>query len=345
LTTVIQPATGAGLLFTQQGVGTTPGYSALDDRRSNSGSLQEGVYGTPTLVTAGGVANTPDADFMVTQRAAGANLSIDVNMPSGGFAYVQGDTISGQGLYTVPVHASNINEAIAAADATNPRVDSVILELQDNVHDGSGGNGARTRVLTGTPTPGATLANRSGAVALPGSALLLADVLVGNGVTTLANAVMRDRRKWARGAYLKILRNSNAAAGNDYTTTSTTDVLIDGTNLQPRIECSGAPLRISLRSSVQNLNATDLVDISYKIDGAAIDGGALFELTSAVAGQDVPFSALTDTIPAAGSHLVAPYWHVNLGTGKLLAQSGVALVFVVEELVRQNTANNVVTTG
>jgi hypothetical protein len=300
------------------------------------------VYGTPTLVTAGGVANVACADFMVTQRAAGANMSVDVNMPAGGFAYVQGDTINGQGLYTVPVHSSNINEVIAGSDPTNPRVDQIILEIQDNVLDASAGNDARTRVVQGTPTGGATLANRSGAAALPGSALLLADVLVGAAVTSVGNAVVRDRRKWARGAFLRIVRT----AGN-YTTTSGSLVEIDATNLKPRIECSGAPLRVSLLGYAFS-SGGNLIGCGLFLDGAGVDSTTnITNVNTTAANEALPIGYAYVTTPAAGSHLLSPTYTdtTGLNTVTLNATAASPLVFVVEELVRQNAVNNTVTSG
>jgi hypothetical protein len=90
-------------------------------------------------------------------------------------------------LYPVPPHSAVINETITAAHASLPRVDAVILELQDNTHDASGGNLARTRVVAGTATAGATLDNARdgshGGATIPSNALHLADILVGAGVT------------------------------------------------------------------------------------------------------------------------------------------------------------------
>lgn len=344
MTTQIVPASGAGCLMTQQGIGTTPGYSALDDRRQFSPAFQEGVYGTSTLVTAGGVSNVTAADFMVTQRAVGANMSVDVNMPTGGQAYVQGDTLSGgaQGLYGVPVHSANINEAIAAADPSNPRVDQLILEVQDNAIDGSGGNQARTRVLTGTPSPGATLTNRTGAAALPGSALLLADVLVGAGVSSVGNAVIRDRRKWARGAFLRIARTSA-----NYSTGAGTLAAIDGTNLNPRIECSGAPVRVWLETTAHNSSA-DIVTTGLQIDGTAVDGtSAIGTMQSPTGGVVEPGGYRYLTIPSAGSHQFTPTFAAGgIGTATLNASTVNPLVFIIEELLRSNAQNNNgVTTG
>lgn len=346
MTTTITPGAGDGVLITQQGIGTSPGYSALDIRRLFSGSLQEGVYGTSTLVTAGGVSNVAAADFMVTQRASGANLSVDINMPGGGMAFVQGDSIAGQGLYGVPVAASNINEAIAAADLTNPRLDQVILEVQDNVLDASGGNLARTRVLTGTPGSTVTLNSRAGAATLPGSALLLADVLVPANATTVPNSNIRDRRKWARGAFAS---GAGSQSGADYTTTATSFTNVDSTRLSFRIECSGAPLQLSFHGTGYNtVNSANAV-FSVGIDGTTV-GGASDGITSAIATANVPFAIDWVTIPIAGSHIVAAFFAAVSSTAgivnKMTTIAGGAPVLRVREVIALNAQNNNgVTTG
>jgi hypothetical protein len=323
MTTTISASVGAGIAFTQQGQGTTPGYSALDLRRSDSLGLQEGVLNA--------------SDFMVVQRGAGATMSVDIGMPAGGFACVQGDTIAGQGLYTVPVHSATINEAIAAADATNPRVDQVILEILDNVHDGTGGNRAQTRVLTGTATVGATLTNRTGAVALPANACLLADVLVGAAAASITNTVIRDRRKWARGAHVFIVRNT----GN-YTTVSGSYVEVDTTNLKPRVECSGAPVRIKM-SSYAAISAVTTAFFNYFLDGVSASQARGIQET--VAGANQPTTFEWETTPAAGSHQFSLAFLTTSGTLTLAATAADQLLFSVEEVVRQNTANNSTTSG
>src|SRR5262245_29233838 len=103
MATTISPGTGHAPLFTQAGTGASPGYDAIDHRRAWSAGLQEGVY------SAGA--------FEVTQRGLGANLSVDIAASThehGIAALVQGDAISGQGLYTVAPHSGVINEAIGA---------------------------------------------------------------------------------------------------------------------------------------------------------------------------------------------------------------------------------------
>lgn len=335
MTTTIVPATGAGALFTQQGVGTSPGFSATDERRSNSGGLQEGVLGSGASAQ----------DFMAQQRIAGANMSVDITMPTGGFAYVQGDTITGQGLYCVPVHSANINEIIGTADPTNPRIDQIILEVQDNVLDASGGNLARTRVVAGTATGGANLTNRTGAAALPGSALLLADVLVGAAAASITNSVIRDRRKWARGAYSRTFRTGGA----NLTTTSASMAEVDATNLKPRLECSGAPLRVLLMCSIQHSIANGLMLLGLAQDGTLFDSSttAEWQLQGTNSAGGTIFTVTEwHTVPSAGSHQISPQFAiVTAGTMTIFQSTGSPATFVVQEMVQQNTANNTVTTG
>lgn len=340
MTTTIVPGSGQGALLTQQGPGTSPGYSALDIRRLYTGALQEGVYGTSTTVTAGGVSGVAAADFMVTQRGAGANLSVDINMPGGGMAFVQGDTIAGQGLYGVPVAAANINEAIGAADLTNPRVDQVILEVQDNVLDASGGNLARTRVLTGTPTSGATLTNRSGAPTLPGSALLLADVLVAANATTIPNSAIRDRRKWARGAHWfnRVVYSSSQALGAGLNVFAP----VDPTNFYPRIECSGLPLEIAL-DVVLGSSVNQNILFQLRVDGAN-QPTHQFYVQSNVA--TVGLRHVWSYSPTAGSHLLGLEATGSTATAPTIVGDGsTETTMTIRESLTLSGANATVTSG
>lgn len=133
------------------------------------------------LIREGVVATT---DLAVSQRAAGANMSVDV---AAGAAWIQGDdNVAAQPTYRVRSD-SVVNLAIAAADATNPRIDRVIAEVLDATFSGTQ-RLWRLRVITGTPTAGATLANLTGAAAIPNNALLLANALIPATATTVTNA-------------------------------------------------------------------------------------------------------------------------------------------------------------
>lgn len=285
-------------------------------------------------------------DFMVQQRLAGANMQVEITCPAGGMAAVQGDTISGQGLYDIPVHSANVLETIGTADPSNPRVDQVILEVQDNVLDASGGNLARTRVLPGTPTGGANLTNRTGAAVLPGSALLLADVLVGAGAGSITNSVIRDRRKWARGA--SVVRTRTSGDTSAYSSGVWGDV--DNVNLKPRIECSGAPVKVRLAGVAASTTAGTHL-LGYAIDGD-LTGSTISPrqrlITVALSTNYLIELSWTIT-PAPGSHLFAAIERALSGNLILIAGNtsgnGSQIEFGVEEIVRQDAANNTVTTG
>ena len=180
----IAPALGRGLDFAQ---GFPGGYDAIDLRRAMSLGLQEGP------VTAGA--------YKVTQKSTGANMSVDVATDQGAFL-VQGDDVANQGLYHVAPTVLKANIDVSAADATNPRVDQVVLEARDDAHKGDGITRARVYVLAGTPTSGATLDNAAGVTsraAVPSSTALLAEFIVAANAVTISTASIRDRRSAVQG--------------------------------------------------------------------------------------------------------------------------------------------------
>lgn len=154
----------------------TGSYSAKKDRRVNSAMvLQEGIV--------------QKGHFAVSQRGAGANLSVDV---SSGEAWVKGDSATDQGYYHV-VNDATVNATISAANATNPRIDAVVLAVNDSTEVG-GSDSYLIEVIAGTPTAGATLANLKG-VPTPGATkLLLSYVLVAAAGTKVENAAIGGLR-------------------------------------------------------------------------------------------------------------------------------------------------------
>jgi hypothetical protein len=132
-------------------------------------------------------------DLRVSQRAAGANMTVDV---SAGTAWIMGDTTPlAQPQYRCRNDAV-VNLAIGAAHATLPRIDMVVAEVLDSTFTGAS-NLWRLRVVAGTAGVGSTLDNRTGAAALPDTAILLADVLVAAADTAISDAEIRDRRPYA----------------------------------------------------------------------------------------------------------------------------------------------------
>lgn len=320
--TTISPSLGEGLAFLQAGVGSAPGYSAITVRRALSAGLQEGVVDSGSL--------------KVTTGSSGLNLSIAASTGDG--AYVLGDSVASQALYYVAPHSGAITETATAADATNPRIDTVILEALDDTHAGGGSNLGRVRIVAGTPTAGATLENRSGAPSLPTSAIRLADILVPALFTgPFVNAThIRDRRPWARGAFWRGIRT----AGN-LTISSASYSEMDSTNMKPRLECSGAPLRMMFHGSIEHGTAGGRVDLRPQMDGAVIDSMTdLYTMQIDTANGDAIANLGYTFTPTAASHQFGWAFKTASGTATAFASSTQPLVMTVEEIVRQNASND-----
>lgn len=162
-------------------------YNAREYRRLFSRMLMGAdvrtIGGSATSGTGnGGVARA--GDFAVTERGAGANMSVDV---ATGGAMVGGTESSTQGEYFV-FSTATINVAITAADATNARIDIVGIRVRDSEYSGAS-NDAVVTVVTGTPA--AVPAEPS----LPANFLTLARVDVPAADTAIQNAQITDRRR------------------------------------------------------------------------------------------------------------------------------------------------------
>ena len=192
-------------------------------------ALQSGSHGSElfrravgsTLNPAGGVVGL--GDLLVTQNST-PNMSVNVaGGRPGGEAWIPGSTTTGQGMYYV-YNDGTVNLAIAAANATNPRIDTVIAQVQDAAYSGST-NAWQLAVVTGTPTAGATLTNLTGAGTVPASSLVLAYVLVPASSTSVITANIQDARVFAR-PNLPLRSNPS---GRAYLNTSLTSLTIAGT--------------------------------------------------------------------------------------------------------------------
>jgi len=134
------------------------------------------------LVQTQGVANVND--FKVSQRGAGANMSVDV---ASGFAIIAGgNSAPVQGSYNC-YNDATVNLAIAASDPTNPRIDIVVVTIRDAFYSGAS-NDVILQVVTGTP------AGSPVAPATPTNSLLLANVAVAAAASSIVNANITDKR-------------------------------------------------------------------------------------------------------------------------------------------------------
>lgn len=138
----------------------------------------------PDRIFTEGISDVGAGQLAVTQRAGGANMSVDV---APGDGLIAGDSIADQGKYQVRVTAG-VNVPIAAAPAAGTRVDLVVLQVHDSTADGGdpANDGAAVEVVTGTVD--------AGVPATPDSALPLATVTVAAGAGSVFDADLADQR-------------------------------------------------------------------------------------------------------------------------------------------------------
>lgn len=179
-----------------------------EETRQSLGAL----LGTVTGSFAGGVGASDRAhgvvnssDFAVSQRGAGANMSVDV---ASGYAWIRGTENANQGAYGI-YNDGTVNLSIAAADATNPRVDLVIAKVQDAFYSGATKTASVT-VVTGTAAASPAYPT------LPANALVLAAVRVAAAATSITTANITD------------LRTRAASGSESYTRTGFKNQIMNG---------------------------------------------------------------------------------------------------------------------
>lgn len=171
----------------------SPGAIYLDDKNYTPQDDRRALFdivggGTPDI-------NASSQDLLVIP---GTNLTVSVYT---GVAYVAGTSPITNDNGSYRVYSDSIRSiTLGTANATNPRLDQIVLRVMDDEFDNSGFVETRIEVLPGTPTAGATLGNRNGAAALMSMAensdalYLLADILVAAGATAVGSSNIKDRR-------------------------------------------------------------------------------------------------------------------------------------------------------
>ena len=127
-----------------------------------------------------GVVNA--TDLAVTANSTPA-MNVDV---ATGSCWVYGD-YSTDSQYYFAHNEGAVNLAIASSDASNPRIDIVVAQINDSAYSGSADDWELS-VITGTP------AGSPSAPSLPSSALKLATIAVGATVTTIVSGNITDER-------------------------------------------------------------------------------------------------------------------------------------------------------
>lgn len=144
------------------------------------------------LLRNGGVKDLTDTDhLLVSQRGAGANMSIDVNT---GRAFV----MKIANAYPVR-NTATINQAISSNVSGNPRIDAIIVYIDlAATPTSTGGDVAKIGVVQGTPSASPTAPTDSAIEDAVGASTpfeRLAHVTVASGAATIVDANISDQRR------------------------------------------------------------------------------------------------------------------------------------------------------
>jgi hypothetical protein len=260
---------------------------------------------------------------------AGAGLVLNY---AAGFAAIQDalGTLVIAGSHA-PAQWAGSTVTIAANASGNPRIDQVIVTL-------TGWRAGTVSVLQGTPTAGATLANRNGAAALPSNTIRLVDVLMPNGFggPFVSGTHLRDRRAWARGAY-----GFQSRTAGDVTNATSTHAAVALIDLH--LELTGAPVEVQTLALGKNdtIGGEILTDLYY--DGAPFTGAAsaLGGFRAGTANQFGQVGFILPFVPSAGRHSFGIAFRTNAtGTATLFASATSPAQLVVREVLRGNGWNN-----
>lgn len=135
-----------------------------------------------------------DTDSMaVTQRGAGANMSVDV---SGGRAYVKNDSWATNSAtetkYWPVLNTATTNVTITSNSSGNPRIDIIVCKVDSAITpDADASNIMTIYAVAGTP------AASPSAPATPTNSFKLAEIAVASGATSIVTANITDSRTFA----------------------------------------------------------------------------------------------------------------------------------------------------
>lgn len=167
--------------FALQNAGAT--HTAAGDRMMLSG-LISGISSSGSGMR-GRQGVTQKAGKLKVQAQGSPAMAVDI---LSGQAYITGTENTIQGVYSC-VNDATVSLAITTAHATLPRIDIVIAQVQDTQYSGAV-NAWSLVVVAGTPAASPV------APTAPNNSIVLANVLVGAGVTSIVNGNITDTRQY-----------------------------------------------------------------------------------------------------------------------------------------------------
>jgi len=208
-----------------------------------------------------GIVNS--TDLQITQNGGG-NMSVNV---SSGYAAIVGTTQANMGTYMAYNDAST-NLTISTASPSNPRIDLVVITVNDAYYTGTLNN-VSFQVIAGTPAASPTVP------ATPANSIALGQIAVGTSVTSILTANITNYGVLATGPF-----------GN-VTTTGTQTLTNKTLNLTPTTGTSST-------SGVLNVGTNNFSDT-----------GILATFQSSIAGYNQVTVQNTSNNPAASAEFVA----------------------------------------
>lgn len=128
-----------------------------------------------------------DYGSLVVAQSATPGMSVQI---AAGHALIAGTQTASQGFY-IAYNDAATTVAIATANPTNPRIDRIVVAVQDAYYGGTANNQVLFQAVTGTP------ASSPVAPAAPANSITLAYVAVAANATSITNANITDLRTYA----------------------------------------------------------------------------------------------------------------------------------------------------
>lgn len=280
----------------QAASGDTPlSYSALDTRDL-----------LHALIAAEGVLS----GLRVSQRAAGANMSVDV---ASGVCFITGDDVSDQGKYQCRSTATE-NLTVPAAPGSGTRTHRVVARVKDKLHNGTYSTYEWVLELladTGSGTP-----------ATPASAISLATVSVSAGQVSVLDANITN------GAPASRLFGTPRPTVTDFVSApsfGTTAAWVDFTSGEwPSIAMTVPPVgalavTVGAGNIANNNLSSSTIRIGYRISGANTVSADPLDSKCVLATGPANISASRRTyitgLTPGGLVTVTPQWRISSGNG------------------------------
>lgn len=282
-------------------------WQPVDDRLA----IRDLCDGIPGVYGAG--------DLKVTQRGAGANMSIDA---AAGAVAIAGTEVAFQGFYRCASTAVE-NIVIEAANATNPRRDLIVAYIQDKEYSGStNSESAWLDVVKGTA------ASSPVDPAVPANGIAIARVAVAANATSVTNANITDLRS-LNGQASKprgLVRLTNGLMASKQYGVQTGPIGSDPMNL------NGSNLTFAVPDDSRWLEYSTVARISSNLANVGValtiyrDATPLVTLPfpGRLMTPNFPYAIFASAIdrPFAGTHTYLAKLEVTEGTG--VATSGIA---------------------